>query len=69
MNNIVTRKECNCGISRSDYQTDFIFTVRFRRIGIEHYRYCSGCKGKGTAVEQGKCRAGDFYHRSGACGT
>ena len=61
-------KKCDNSIRCGYCRTNFIFPVRFRRTGIEHDRPCSGCKGEGTAAEQGKCRIGDFYHRSGVCG-
>lgn len=62
-------KKCDNSIRCSYCRTNFIFPVRFRWIGIEHDRPCSGCKGEGAAAEQGKCRIGDFHHRSGVCGT
>ena len=61
-------KKCDNSIRCGYCRTNFIFPVCFRRTGIEHDRPCSGCKGEGTAAEQGKCRIGDFYHRSGVCG-
>ncbi len=61
-------KKCDNSIRCGYCRTNFIFPVCFRRIGIKHDRPCSGYKGEGTAAEQGKCRIGDFYHRSGVCG-
>ena len=62
-------KKCDNSIRCSYCRTNFIFPVRFRRIGIEHDRPCSGYKGEGAAAEQGKCRIGNFHHRSGVRGT